>query len=151
MRLIDRARQRRDEQMRSTSEQREASDRRTRGDLAAAASRILELAGEDRITASMLQPVWAEKTGHRELYQFDYEDLHFVIGEYWHGNPGDSLLLAVQVETVRGWPEWPPPHPQSVSNTRWAPGGYRPVYGLANLAAAFDGERTGSVADGGAS
>jgi hypothetical protein len=112
-------------------------DQRERAALARRATVILEMGLEPPVNAAMLRPVFNER-GHRALYRFEYEGMRFVVGRYWHGNPGDSTLLAVQLEQHRGMPEWPPPRPQSVSNTRWAPAGYHAVYSLANLADALD-------------
>jgi hypothetical protein len=97
-------------------------------------NRILEL--EDQLTAddlTSLTDYW-----ERNLFEFDYDGLHFIVGTYWVD--GDRVLLAVRVGRVRGMPEWPVPDPRSTFNSRWAPKGYRVIRSLASLADALDGE-----------
>jgi hypothetical protein len=136
MNLLDQARRAQADRDNRNAATSDAADHRERAEQAYAATVILGL--DPPVNAAMLRPAREQKRGHRALYRFDYEGMRFVVGRYWHGNPGDSTLLAVQLEHGLGMPEWPPPRPQSVSNTRWAPAGYHAVYSLANLADALE-------------
>lgn len=121
------------------------ADQRERAALADWAIVILDL--DPPVNAAMLRPVFGV-AGRWALYRFEYEGMRFVTGRYRDAtNPtGESGLLAVQLEQVRGrrghdapWPQWPPPRPSSVATTaRWAPAGYYAIRRLADLADALD-------------
>lgn len=133
MGLLDRARELRAEREEQRSQSKIQQDKIERRDLAGYVSRLLEV----DLDKDELSPARRE-TGHRALYQFELEGMKFIVGRYWHGNPGHSYYLAVQTQFTVFTPEWPPPSPQSVSNIRWAPKGYKPVPSLAWLADAFE-------------
>lgn len=137
MSLLDRARAKRAEVVGHDAERVAARDRRERLSLVPVARRILEL-DEGRITCDDLTPVYADRVGERCLYAFTLEGHKFIVGHYWRDG-SDGSLLAVQTKTMRGKPEWPPPHPASAWNTRWAPAGYVPIYALWHLAGALEG------------
>lgn len=102
------------------------------------ANQALELDGDERLTGDDLRPLTAR--WERNLFAFELDGLDFIVGTFWHGNPGDDDYLAVRVGKASGDPEWPPPHPRSVSNTRWAPAGYKAVYSLAMLGDALEAD-----------
>lgn len=141
MSLLERARQAQADRDGRDVAEAGAAEAKERAQLADRTTVILGL--EPPVNAAMLEPALGDR-GHRALYRFEYEGLSFVVGHYRDRDDadrliGDSPFLAVQVEQVRGWPQWPPPgDPRSVVNTRWAPGGYHAVYDLADLADALD-------------
>lgn len=140
MNLLERARRAQADRDQRDAVIDDADDQNERAKLADRTTVILDL--DPPVNAAMLRSVFGDR-GHRALYRFEYEGLRFVTGHYRHVTPvgdsiGDRTLLAVQLEQYRGMPEWPPPRPQSVSNTRWAPAGYHAIRSLADLADALD-------------
>ncbi|WP_026912302.1 hypothetical protein [Patulibacter minatonensis] len=138
MGLLDRARRKASEQDARDAEEARDRDRRARLDVLPIARRILEIDHDDLgiEDLTVLSPRF-----ERALCGFEYEGFDFIVGTYWTGNPSTRGLLAVRTGKTRGKPEWPPRHPASVSNTRWAPDGYTAIYSLADLGRAFPTSR----------
>lgn len=141
MSLLDRARERLRERHVQNDDLTEMHHSRDRRGALGVAVRALELEAGQLTSADLTLADPGSAGWEDNLWQFDLEGHHFVVGTYWHGNPGRGSVLAVRVAAVRGKPEWPPPHPRSVSNTRWAPAGYHAIYSLADLAEALDGAK----------
>lgn len=106
--------------------------KRDRGEVAAAAGRILETEIDPESLHRRSDAI------ERGLWGFEFEGMQFLAGFYWHGNPSESFFMAVKVRGSRRGPEWPPPHPQSAGNTDWAPDGYKVVRSLAWLGEAIE-------------
>lgn len=78
----------------------------------------------------------------RGLWRFELEGLEFIAGRFWHGNPGDELYTAVRVgrfAVKASRVEWPPPTGKgqrnvAIQSETYAPRGWRPIRGLADLA-----------------
>lgn len=96
-----------------------------------AANRMLELTGEDALRCGDMKLLAGDGSDSRNLYSFTIDGIEFACGLFWHGNPGDSVVLAVRTGRVTR-PYWPPEGRSS--DPDWSPRGYRKIYGLADLA-----------------